>query len=420
MKSVFFDKLIDRMDKLDPESLQIYFLRLFQERGLLETIFQSIREGVILLDGKGMISYANHAAESMIGFSIEKTRNRSISRFIRDIEWDRILELDDDEWAKLVSMEVEIAYPERRIVSLYVVPLTHNASCEEGAVVILQDVTREREEEATILESERLNAIKLLAAGVAHEIGNPLNALNIHLQLIDRDVSSLLDGNEPDFGSDSAGHKGAEPANETIEGLKELIGIARNEVSRLDMIIKQFLQAIRPVAPNLAPTNIDDILKETLTFLKHEVENRRIQVTLDLSKDVPIINLDGDQIKQAFFNIMKNAFQAMPDGGSLKIARECTSSEVKISFHDTGRGISPGKLSLIFEPYYTTKEQGHGLGLMVVQRIIQEHGGRLEVESKAGKGAIFTISLPLSEKRVRLLKAVRPEADEEQNREKVR
>jgi len=385
MKSGFFDRLIDRLDRVDPKSLQVHFLRLAQERGLLETIFQSIQEGVIVINGTGKLTYANRAAENLIGFSMETANGRPVSRYLREIDWERVLQLDTAEWSKLISQEIEVTYPEHRFLNLYVVPLSFSQQDETGAVIILRDVMDQRRQEADMLETERLNAVKLLAAGVAHEIGNPLNALNIHLQLLEREIRNL-----------SEDHR---------KNLEELAEIARTEVSRLDLIITQFLRAVRPSRPKLVLSRVEELLKETLSLLRQEVQDRKIHVELDCPESLPKIRLDRNQIKQAFFNIIRNALQAMPDGGALRISLSFSDRFLAVTFQDTGVGIKREDFGRIFEPYYTTKPSGSGLGLMIVQRIVQDHGGQIEVLSKQDTGTHITVLLPLAERRIRLLKA---------------
>jgi PAS domain S-box-containing protein len=385
MPSGFFDRLVARIDKLGPESLHAQMLRLAQERGFLETIFQTIQEGVLVIDNEGRLLYANRAAEKLAGFEFARTKGRSILRFLREWDWEHLLDVPetDSGWARMVTREIEISYPEHRFISVYAAPLDEKGLVEKGVLVILRDVTRDRKQEASALESERSNAVKLLAAGVAHEIGNPLNALNIHLQLLARALCELPDG--------------------AREPLEDLVGVARTEVERLDTIITQFLRALRPTKPVLLPEHPTDVLKETLKLLKTEFENRRIVVSVDIPHEVPTVHLDRSQIKQVFFNLIKNALEAMPDGGALKVVFGVGDVYVDISFIDTGKGIAADELSRVFEPYHTTKATGSGLGLMIVQRIIEEHGGEIELTSKLEEGTCFKIRLPRSERRVRML-----------------
>ena len=383
MKSGFLDKLIERLDKLDPENLQSSFLHLVQEKGLLETIFQSIQEGLIVLDNSGHVSYANHAAEQLLGFTQEQARGRPIMRYLRDIDWERVLDLDTHEWLKMVRYEIEVRYPQHRFLSFYVVPLMAEAKKPTGAVVILRDITRDRENNATIIESERINAIRMLAGGVAHEIGNPLNALTIHLQLIEREIKKR--GNDPD-GS-----------------MAELAAVARKEVARLDAIIRQFLQALRPTKPQFAPNQVEAVVKDTLAILQQEIENRALKVELACPVPVPLLVIDPAQLQQAFFNVIKNALQAMADGGRLNILITADARFVTVAFTDNGSGIAPEDFGRVFEPYYTTKADGTGLGLMIVQRIVQEHGGKISIQSKPQAGTTVAIQLPMDEPRLRLL-----------------
>jgi signal transduction histidine kinase len=235
------------------------------------------------------------------------------------------------------------------------------------------------------VESERLNALTLLAAGVAHEIGNPLNSLNIHLQLIERELETV--------------------PPEQRNNLIEMVEVSRREVERLDGILTQFLRALRPSPPNLAPASVTEVLRETLEFLQHEIRDRDVLVEVEASDALPAIPLDADQIKQVFFNLIRNAIQAMPGGGLLKITLRETDRFVEVAFRDRGPGIPPGEINRLFEPYHTTRPEGSGLGLAIVQRIVRDHGGQIEVHSEPGAGTTFTILLPRTGQRLRLLKA---------------
>jgi PAS domain S-box-containing protein len=394
MKDGFLDKLIDRMSRLDANSLQMQFLRLAREKGLLETIFHSMQEGLVLLDSRGRIDFANRAAERLLGFSMPDAAGARIGRYLRDVEWERVMSLDTREWSRLLSREIEVSYPEHRFLAFYVMPLqgSDGAEVAAGAVLILRDVTRDRQNEEQSIESERLRAITLLAAGVAHEIGNPLNSLNIHLQLLKREVQGMAGAKRKELG--------------------ELLDVSSREVQRLDRILTEFLQAVRPVKPNLESVDFPALLKETLDFQRHEMADRRVLVETEIAPNLPTVRVDRGQIRQVLFNLTKNAAEAMPGGGVLRIAVGATDRLVRVSVRDTGSGITPEQMSRIFEPYYTTKTGGSGLGMMIVQRIVRDHGGEIEIHSEPDRGTTVTVFLPREDCLIRMLPARAPAAAE--------
>ena len=391
-KSKFLDKLIDRLDRLDAGNVQTQFLHLAREKGLLETIFQAIQEGLIVVGGNARIRYANRAAENLFGFKLSMAEGQPVARYIRDIDWEKVLRLDGDEWAKMVRREIEVTYPDHRFVEFYVVPLSDIEENEQGAVVIFRDVTRDRETAAESIESERLKALTLLAAGVAHEIGNPLNAVTIHLQLLARELEEIGDAS-------------------ARENLLELVEVSQREVQRLDRIITQFLRAIRPSVPERHPVQLEQMLDETLEVLRHEIENRRILVERELPEIIPPVPADDTQVKQAFFNIIKNAMQAMDDGGILKIGIDVSERFVSVCFADNGPGIAPEDFGAIYDAFHTTKSTGSGLGLFIVQRILRDHGGEIEIATTPDHGTAFTLHFPRDDIRMALLKA--PEKKDE-------
>jgi signal transduction histidine kinase len=185
--------------------------------------------------------------------------------------------------------------------------------------------------------------------------------------------------------------------------LRESIDIARSEISRLDSIVTQFLRAIRPSKPQLHPEDVNKIVQEAVRFFQPEIKDRDIVVETELRSDLPLLELDRDQMKQVFYNVIKNSFEAMNSRGILRIRTDRDDTHVKISFTDTGGGLSAEHLGRVFEPYFTTKASGSGLGLLIVRRIVREHGGELAIESSEGKGLILTIRLPFLDRRVRML-----------------
>jgi signal transduction histidine kinase len=285
----------------------------------------------------------------------------------------------------MVAREFELTYPEPRTIRLYMVPFRdEDAGGERRHAVILADVTHDRLTTAQRIEDERTSSILLLAAGVAHELGNPLNSLTIHLQLIARKLKKL--GRSPE-----------------AESLSESVDVCREEVARLDGIITHYLEAIRPSPPDLSETNLADILAEVLKFQKREFSDRGIVVEAETPYALPAVMADRNQLKQVFFNITKNAMESMQPGGRLMIKSRADDDSVYLLFGDSGSGIRQEDLVRLFEPYHTTKAGGHGLGLMIVQRIMRAHGGQVGVESREGTGTVVTLQFPRKDRRVRML-----------------
>jgi two-component system, sporulation sensor kinase E len=400
VKAGFLEKLIERLGRIGPEEVQNYFLRLAQEKGFLETVFNAIQEGIIVTDSKGHITYLNDAACELFGLRASDAIGKRLDERVRGLDWESLTQSSGP-----VSRDMEIFYPANRFINFYIVPLMieHREtgavtgvagsghqdgpgySEQVGHAMILRDITESRRSAQQTIESERLNALTLLAAGVAHEIGNPLNSLHIHLQLMERQAHKL----------DRAAR----------EELQESIDIARSEVNRLDSIVTQFLRAIRPSKPELHPESVNTIVEETLRFLTPEIQDRDIAVEQELRSDLPMLQIDRDQMKQAFYNVIKNSLEAMKRGGTLRIHTDRDDMHALISFIDTGSGMSAENLGRVFEPYFTTKPSGTGLGLLIVRRIVREHGGELSIESSEGKGLTLTIRLPYIDKRVRMLEA---------------
>ena len=176
------------------------------------------------------------------------------------------------------------------------------------------------------------------------------------------------------------------------------------QVKRLDGILKNFLQALRQSHPNLMPGNVADPLKDCLQAMKPQLVERKIAVTLDVPGTLPSAAIDKGQLEQVFFNLVKNAMEAIRDGGTIDIDLNSDDNDVIVVIRDNGVGMSEEQVVHLFEPYKTNKEFGTGLGLMISARIVRDHGGTISVESKPDEGTAFTIKLPRLERRIRVLK----------------
>lgn len=387
------ERMLERLETLDAPTLATLAQRLGRERGLFERVFNVLQEGVLVVDADGEIAYANAAAHRLLGLKEADSAAPTLWRLVPGLHALLGPALAN---ASSLTREIELSYPEPRAVRLYLVPFDSPGAAAAPAftgdarrfAVVLTDLTRDKLDTDQRIESERVASIVLLAAGVAHELGNPLNSLTIQLQLVERRLRKLRGLDKKD-----------------AAGLADSLRVCQGEVARLDGIIANFLQAIRPRPPDLADTRLTDVLAEVLSFQERELADRGIQVEVTTAAGLPLVSADRDQVKQVFFNVIKNAAEAMPPGGHLRITARVDEQYLLLAFADTGSGIKPEHLARLFEPYHTTKPGGHGLGMMVVQRILREHGGQIVVESDSHRGTTVTLQFPLKQRRVRLLRS---------------
>jgi PAS domain S-box-containing protein len=405
-KSSFLDKVLGRIGRLDAEGLQTVVQRLARERSFLETLFNTIEDGVLVVDERGHVIYFNQAVTQLIGLP-PNVEGQHITALLPEVDWEEISKTDVAGGEHVSRHEFEVHYPRPRFLRLYAAPLDGKATGSSGVALILHDATEARQKTFEAIESERVQALTLLAASVAHEIGNPLNALHIHLQLMERELKKL----RGDEWRVTRGGKAASPLTrhaadeEVSRKLEQYLGVAKGEINRLDYIVTQFLQAIRPAPLQLKETSLNAVVEKTLELLQPELDNRGITVKLRLARQLTATPIDPTQMQQVLVNLVKNAMQAMTRGGTLTLQTGEGADGVWMSVADTGGGIPQEQINRIFEPFFTTKKKGTGLGLMIVQRIVRVHGGRIELESHVGLGTTFRIWLPLHERRPKLLEA---------------
>lgn len=358
--------------------------RLSRELSRMETVFNAIRSAIVVCDCAGEIIFANSYAGDLLGIGAADV---SIFKLLPGMD----AAVSDAARGSYALREFEISYPERKMLSAQIIPFDFG----DGGTfaLILNDVTREKLSTEERIESEKLSSLLNLASGVAHEIGNPLNSINIHLQLAMRRLKKLAE---------------KLPSDGLVEGVRESVEICSSEVSRLDSIIENFLKALRPMRPDMADCDPIKPLAETLKTLDAELENLGVSVAVNVDAPLPTVYADANLLKQLYFNILHNAMEAMDAGGDITVRALADDDFVKISFADTGCGIDEDGMSKLFQPYYTTKTNGHGLGMTIIQAIVRAHGGKIDVESGPDRGTTVTVSFPRAHRRIRTLRQNAP------------
>jgi signal transduction histidine kinase len=230
-------------------------------------------------------------------------------------------------------------------------------------------MARLRAAHAKLVHSGNLATIGRMAAHVAHEIRNPLTTVG-------------------GFARSILKHPGK------VERNRESAEVICEEVDRLENILANIMDFTRPARPELTPCYVPDFLGKIARELRGELGRRRVSLETDISEEVPTVHLDAEKIKQVIINLLRNAADAMPEGGTARVALRTEDRQVRISVSDTGQGMTPKVVAKIFNPFFTTKPDGTGLGLALSRKIVEDHGGRLTVESELGQGSVFHLLLP--------------------------
>ena len=371
-------KIVGHISNLDRKQLESLIRKSVMNEQFLGLILNSMMEAIIAVDEKGTVLFANSGAYDLTGINSKELLDNTLINNIRDAALKEILQKTD--LKSFYTFEVKVKYP--RLLSLVVqtIPIQKEIAVSSGnkkltCLILIRDATYEYTQNTTKARETRLETMRFLTAGVAHEIGNPLGAIILHTQLMDRIFQKMSDTPE-------------------MDELKQINHVINEESARLKRIVADFLNAVRPLSTKFEFTDITNVFDETFLLLNEELKNKNITLIKDFS-DVPKTILDADQMRSVIINIVRNATDAMKNGGELTVSLNNKGSWIEITFSDTGDGMDKAQLERIFDPFYTTKTNGSGLGLLIVQRIISSHNGTVKVDSAPDQGTTITIELPV-------------------------
>ncbi|SDZ58006.1 two-component system, sporulation sensor kinase A/two-component system, sporulation sensor kinase E [Evansella caseinilytica] len=334
---------------------------------LYHALFANNTDGIVLLDKHGNIIDGNPALVKISGYTIDELREVNPETIVVPEDAERKL-YHCRKAAAGVPQEFHLAIIDKtgkqRSVMVKMIPIMSREKVV-GVFEIIKDLTESKKLEVFMRQSEKLSAVGQLAAGIAHEIRNPLTTLKGFIQLMQSELKSSY------------------------------LEVMKSELERINFIVSEFLVLSRPHEVSFQLNNVMAILKDVVLLLEPQANLNNIQVKTNINGSVPQINCDANQLKQVFINLLKNAMEAMPEGGNIFVEGKVKEEEICIQMKDEGTGIPPEKIHKLGEPFYTTKKDGTGLGLLVSYRIIKKHGGQIIIESELNKGTQITILLPI-------------------------
>ncbi len=365
-------KLEEAYGKLEERAVQLINIQEYTE-----SILRSITSGVVTVGPEGSVGTANPAAERMLGMSETEMVPRTIASLLADdgglsVDVRKVLS------GRLPRSVRELTLTTRGGKIVHVQASTSRMRDVDGnilgAVVTIEDVSEIKALTQQLIRADRLAAMGELTAGVAHEVRNPLGIIRASMQLIE------------------------DPRSDP-EKVREASSIVKQEIDRLDKVIKALLDFGRPSSPTFVRADLNDVLEEVVLFTRRFASRSDVHIVEEFSRDLPAVMADPNQLKQVFVNLITNAVQAMEagDGGTITVGTSASDGFVRIRLADDGPGIPAEQLARVFDPFFSTRDEGTGLGLTIVHRIVDEHDGHIEVESAAGKGTTFTIYLPAIE-----------------------
>ena len=349
---------------------------------LYEAILDVLPHAILVVDNELKVVMHNRICENLLEVSLEKIEDRQLFEVIphRNLRNQARMVLQNQEaGTKVVELHLDTGKGSSKILKASINTLRLKDRGIPLCLITLEDITQHMQLEEQLVQSEKLAGMGLLASSMAHELGNPLSIMASTLQYI-RDT--LL------------GH--------SDENLKKGIETIMDNIHEMDILLRSLSDFTGSKRPQFQFCSLQHILSQLLTFVSGEAAIHNISIEQEFDKSIPPCQIDSREIKQLFLNLFKNAIEAMPEGGKLRIRmylvrKDSSRNEdrVRVEISDTGVGINEADLQYIFRPFYSTKPKGTGLGLPFCRRVVEEHGGEISLKSEMRKGTIFMVTFPI-------------------------
>jgi PAS domain S-box-containing protein len=343
-----------------------------------ESIVEVVQDGLIAIDGRGNVLYFNKAAQDILGYDRKRVVGRNIEDIFSHEDIERILAGGFRAGEARVGKETTVKNFSGDPVSIgtSTTVYTDSSGSIQGHIITFKDLREIHRMQEEILRMDRLASLGEISSGIAHEIRNPLAAIKTTAQAMEEEM-------------------------ELDDPKREFLSRIVKEIDRLDTMLRTFFSFAKPKRPMFIRCDIRDVIKEVLLLLNKDVKNNQIELVEKYAPNLPAVHGDFQQLQQVFLNLFLNSIEFMDPGREKKIfitAWEKKTGQKKrfleISLTDTGTGIDDEHINKIFDPFFTTTAKGTGLGLSITYRIVQRHGGSIEVKSKKGQGTTFIINLP--------------------------
>lgn len=398
----FSKRISQKLSKLSDSQIKILVDSLSEKEEMFDSIFQSLSTGIIIVsdaDSNFKILVKNKAAERFLPFihhHEDFSENLPVWNLIGHEEIAKFLKSNFESNKTNVSDEFTLSTSSGiiRFVDISITPFVHKKMLA-GSIVRVEDVTEKRNQEILLHRMEAMAGLTNVAANVAHEIKNPLGAISIHIQLIQKAIKKRResDGMLPD-------EKFAE----------KYLDVVNSEIDRLNKIVVDFLMAVRPISAKMELLNPNELLSSFVEFFTPEFNSKKVKIEAELCENCPRLLIDSKLFREVIVNFAQNSLSAIiskfgefSEGGIIRIRTKVIEDKFIVSFSDNGVGMNDETVSRVFEPYFTTKANGTGLGMAMSYKVVKEFRGDIAVSSALGEGTEFVISLPVPQKEKRCL-----------------